>query len=94
MQLFQYLSVFFYQTLVFEDHIIFSYNKASCKLGALAKIRKHVDQYKALILYESLVLPHFDYCDTVFMTTTNMMLNKVQLLQNNVCRTILLAIIE
>ena len=42
-----------------------------------------MDQSTALMLYKSLVLLHLDYCDT--------WLNKLQLVQNSVCRTILLA---
>ncbi len=43
------------------------------------------------MLYKSLVLPHLDYCDTVFMTASVTVLNKLQLIQNSACRTILLA---
>ncbi len=44
-----------------------------------------------LILYKSLVLPHFDYCDILYMHTSLYNLNKLQYIQNSVCRIILLA---
>ena len=53
-----------------------------------------MDQSTALRLYKSLVLPHFDYCDSVYMTASKDVLNKLQLLQNSACRTILLAVRE
>ena len=45
----------------------------------------------ALTLYKSLVLPHLDYCDVVYMTANKDLLNKLQLVQNVACRTLLLA---
>ena len=38
-----------------------------------------------------MVLLHFDYCDTVYMTSLIRSLNKLQLVQNSACRTILFA---
>ena len=40
-------------------------------------------------MYQCLVLPHFDYCDTVYACTTAGNLSKLQLLQNSACRTML-----
>ena len=48
-----------------------------------------MDQQTVVHLYKSLVLPHFDYCDTVYMTATKESLNRLQLLQNSACRTML-----
>ena len=88
---FKYLGIYLDETLNFDKHIKYVHNKASDKLGAIRKIRECLDQPTALRLYKSLVLPHFDYCDTIFMTATKDNLNKLQLLQNSVCRTLLLA---
>ena len=43
------------------------------------------------MLYKSLVLPHFDYVDVVYMTATQEQLNRLQLIQNKSCRIILRA---
>ena len=40
---------------------------------------------------QSLVLPHYDYCDTIYMCANKNTLNKLQLVQNIGCRTILLS---
>ncbi len=88
---FKYLGIYLDEGLTFERHSKYIYNKASSKLGAIRKIREYIDQPTALRLYKSLVLPHFDYCDTIYMTSSKEVLNKLQLLQNSVCRTLLLA---
>ncbi len=90
-EVFKYLGIFLHSHLNFEHHINVMHQKASRKLSALRKTREFVDQSTALMLYKSLVLPHFDYCDTVYMTASATHLNKLQLLQNSACRTILLA---
>ncbi len=38
------------------------------------------------MLYKSLVLPHFDYVDVVYMTATNEQLGRLQLIQKQSCR--------
>ena len=88
---FKYLGIYLDETLSFDKHISYIYNKACSKLGAIHKLRMNVDQSTALRLYKSLVLPHFDYCDSVYMTASKDILNRLQLVQNSVCRTILLA---
>ena len=86
---FRYLSVFLDENLTFDSHIEYIHNKASKKLGAMRKVRESMDQGTALKLYRSLVLLHFDYCNTVYMTATQQSLNKLQLLPNSVCRALL-----
>ena len=50
-----------------------------------------MDQNIALQLYKSIIGPHFDYCDTTYMTASMESLNKLQLLQNVCCYIILRA---
>ena len=88
---FKYLGVFLDETLSFEKHTKYIHSKASSKLGAIHKICECVDQPTALRLYKSLVLPHFNYCNTGYMSASKETLQKLQLLQNSVCMTLLLA---
>ncbi len=88
---FKYLGVILDEYLNFESHVKYIYSKASRKIGAIRKVREHVGEGTALRLYKSLVLPHFDYCDTVYMTASMETLNRLQLLQNHACRTMLMA---
>ncbi len=48
-----------------------------------------MDKKIALQLFKSIMGPHLDYCDTVYMTANVDVLNKLQLLQNVCCRIIL-----
>ena len=88
---FKYLGIVLDQHLTFSEHINKLYQKCSMKMGAIRKIRKSLDQTTALSLYKSLILSNIDYCDIVYNSSTLENLNRLQLLQNSACRTILLA---
>ena len=64
---FRYLGVVLDKSLSFDSHIKFIHDKASKKWGQFA-IYLYVDENTALRLYKSLILPHFYYCNTVYMT--------------------------
>ena len=85
----KYLGVVLDDKLAFDDHINQVHTKASKKLGILRRARDYLDTGTSLLLYKSLVLPHLDYCELVYMCTTIQNLNKLQLIQNGACRTIL-----
>ena len=89
--LFKYLGVYLDSCLTFDDHIDWAFKKSSMKLGAIRKIRHNLDRATTLLLYKSLVLPLIDYCDIVYGATAKDKLQKLQLVQNNACRNILLA---
>ena len=59
------------------------------KLGILYKSKDDLDRSTKILLYKSLILPHIDYCDLVYMNTTEKNLNKLQMIQNCACRIIL-----
>ena len=85
----KYLGVILDDELSFNDHINYIHTKATNKLGILRKSRDFLDKKTSLLLYQSLVLPHFDYCDTTYGCTSTVNLNKLQLVQNSACRTVL-----
>ena len=85
----KYLGVSLDDRLSFDEHVNYMYTKASQKLGILRRSREYLDKSTSLIPYKSLVLPHLDYCDLVYMNTTVQNLIKLQLIQNGACRTIL-----
>ena len=66
-------------------------NKSSKKLGVLRRARDFLNKSTKILLYKSLVLPHLDYCDLVYMCTKDENLQKLQQIQNCVCRIILKA---
>ena len=65
------------------------YQTACSKVGAIKKTRKCLNKDVALTLYKSLILPHLDFGDVIYMTATQEALKKLQLLQNVCCRIIL-----
>ena len=87
----KYLGVLLDDLLTFEEHITHVVTKSTQKLGILRKSREFLDRKTSTLLYKSLVLPHIDYCDIVYMTTTEYNLHRLQLIQNVVCRIILRA---
>ncbi len=53
---FKYLGVYLDETLSFEKHIDYIYNKACSKLGAIRKLRENVDQSTTLQEFGSAAL--------------------------------------
>ncbi len=87
----KYLGLHLDQHLEFKEHTNWVGKKCNMKLGALRKICKDIDQGTSLLLYKSLILSHFGYCNTTYCCATKDALNQLQLLQNSVCKMILLA---
>ena len=56
------------------------------KLSILTKIRKYIDVHTSLILYKSMILPHFDYGDIIYAASSQENLNELQILQNKCLR--------
>ena len=63
---FKYLGVVLDPTLSWNDHIDHITSKISSRLGILRKARKVIPREACIILYDSMVLPLFDYCSTVW----------------------------
>ena len=56
---------------------------------ALKRIRQFTDEKIALILYKTLIQPHFTYCSTIWMNGRQTRLNQLQILQNRCLRSVL-----
>ena len=88
---FKYLGIVLDETLSFEQHIDHLYKKCCQKLGAIGKVRDCLNKKLTLQLYKSLVTPHMDYGDVIYMSANKETLAKLQLVQNKACRLILRA---
>ncbi len=86
----KYLGMILDEKLNFDEHVDYICNKAVNKLGILRKARDFLDLETSVLLYKSLVLPHFDYCDIVYASTSVTNLQRLQVMQNSACRTMLL----
>ena len=87
----KYLGVILEDLLTFEEHTQYVVDKSTKKLGILRKSREFLDRKTSTLLFKSLVLLHIDYCDLIYMTANEYNLNRLQLIQNVVCRIILRA---
>ena len=63
---FKYLGVLLDPTLSWKDHVEYIDNKVSSRLGMLRRARKVLPKATCLMLYNTLVLPLFDYCSSVW----------------------------
>ena len=59
---FKYLGVLLDNTPSWKDHIEYIGNKMSSRLGVLRRARKVLPKPTCLMLYNTIVLPLFDYC--------------------------------
>ena len=63
---FKYLGVFMDPTLSLKSHINYLGKKISSRLGMLRRARKILPQSSCIILYNTMILPLFDYCSVVW----------------------------
>ena len=63
---FKYLGVFMDPTLSWKSHINYLGKKISSELGMLRRARKILPQSSCIILYNTMILPLFDYCSVVW----------------------------
>ena len=63
---FRYLGVILDPCLSWNDHIDYIASKISSRLGMLRKARKIIPRASCITLYDSMVLPLFDYCSAVW----------------------------
>jgi hypothetical protein len=86
----KYLGVYIDCNLNFDQHIDEVCRKLRRALGILRRAAPYVDQRTRITLYNTLLLPHFDYCSTVWGTgITQGNLSKLQKIQNCAMRIVL-----
>ena len=88
---FKYLGLILDSQLQFHDHIDAVVDKTTMKLGLLYKTRWVFDQNTALMLFKSLITPHFDFGSVLYEVCPQYQLNRLQVVQNAAARLILLA---
>ena len=66
----KYLGMMLDENLTFNDHVDYLYIRAVEKLAILRKVRNFVDPNTSILLYKSLVLSYFDYCDISIIAAT------------------------
>ena len=80
------LGVIIDDKLLWKDHINEISAKVSKGLGIMRRIKTFVTQSVMQSLYNSLILPYFDYCNMVWENTAKYNLQKIKKMQNRAAR--------
>ncbi len=74
------------QTLRWGHHIYSMVNTISSKIGGLRRLKCVLTANTLTILYSAIVLPHFDYADSVYDSCTELDKTRLQCLQSRAAR--------
>ena len=86
---FRYLGVLLDSGLTFRNHINCFTSKAYGALSSLRKSEKHLPLVTRKLFYRSLVLPHLEYCPSVWDPSSKQLSDLIERVQNRAMRTIL-----
>ena len=62
--------------------------KVSSAIGALKRVQPFISKETAILIYNTLIMPHFDYCSPVWDCLSGYLSDKLQKLQNRAARVI------
>lgn len=85
----KYLGVFLDPQLNFSSHIDFICKKIGKKIGFFYRISQNLSQWAKLLIYNTIIYPHFNYCCSLLLACNKAEINRLQLLQNKAMRIIL-----
>ena len=85
---FKYLGITLDSTLSFVQHIECISRKINSRISILGRTSSYLSKRLCLLLYKSLIVPHFDYCDIVWDTCSSHLKHRLQTLQNRALRII------
>ena len=88
---FKYLGMIIDNHLCFDKHVDYIIDKSTNKLGMLYKMRWLFNLETAKMLYNALILPHFDLGNTVYTVAPQYQLKTISVVQNAAAWLILLA---
>ena len=75
--------------LKWEEHINKIISNLSQKLGIIKRLSWCLDRTARNTLYNTIFLPHADYCSPVWSTASNKLVDRVQIMQNRAARLVL-----
>ena len=85
----QYLGVWYNENMNFNHHVIMKCKVAALNLRKIRLIWIFIDKESCEILVCSLVLSHLDYGNSLLQGCTNIVLNKIQIIQNFAAKVLL-----
>ncbi len=80
------LGIIIDENLTWDKHIYKMCNKISKRLGLLKRLKKFIPSNTLIMLFNSLVLPHFDYANVVWGTVCGTQIKYVYKLQKRAAR--------
>jgi hypothetical protein len=88
-QCMKYLGVKIDEKLNFKEHLTMITKKMSSKAGFLGRISKKLTKKTKLMIYNSVIQPHIDFCSTILFMATEEEMGELQKIQNRVMRIVL-----
>ena len=85
----KYLGVHLDENLKFDEHVDKLVGKINRGLGILKRSSFVVEKDSLLTIYNTIILPHFDYCAVVWGSCNDTLITRLQRLQNRAMRIIL-----
>ena len=86
---FKYLGITFDSKMTFEVHLKALANKICSRIGVLGQVREYLGVAHRLLLYNTLILPHYHYASSVWSNADLQYTNPLQTLQGRAGRVIL-----
>ena len=65
-----------WRCLTWKDHVRYVISKVGKRVGVLGRLRRNIAIQAAFEMYNSLILPIFDYCDVVWSSCNKVNNNK------------------
>ena len=84
----RFLGVVIDDKLTWKDHINYIACKVSKSIGAINRLKKSIPLNILLMIYQSIVLPYFNYCNILWGNCAIVHLNRIIVLQKRAVRVI------
>ena len=88
---FKYLGVVFDPQLSWDNHVNRISSNISKRIGIIRRVKYYLPPRTLNMLANALVMPHFDYCSTVWSNCSAHLSNSLQILHNRLARILLTA---
>ncbi|XP_067622537.1 probable RNA-directed DNA polymerase from transposon BS isoform X1 [Eurosta solidaginis] len=85
----KYLGIIIDDKLKFDEHLKYIEGKISKKIGFMFRSCRHISMQYKIMVYRSIIEPHFIYCPTILFALADSQKSRLQIKQNKVMRFIL-----
>ena len=85
---FKYLGIVLDDGLTWKDHVRYVISKVGKRVGVLGRLRRNITIHAAFEMYNSLILPIFDYCDVVWSSCNKADMESLESLQRRASKII------